>query len=271
MAEKLNFYPINLFKIFTNKHTVTNKHTAMSEFQTNTEQNIQTTNLSNDKLNYDIDFTLKVKLIFFLLVKSHIYSCFGRKIDSNFLNSLDDINESNDKLISYITKKMKPLISPTTSDEDKDNIIKKTNEEVSFLTDYLFGSLTEKSNEDNLIDMLKYYFLVNDQDLSHPFIPQESVQKLSSNVKFVVSKILLSDTQLLHDSKSQKKREELYEIINDNIKTLDNLLEYAIFQARYSQFSSIGYMCNMTYSDNDPYDVFNKEPEIDKLLRTYLD
>lgn len=66
----------------------------MSEFQTITEQNIQTTNLSNDKLSYDINFALKVKLIFFLLSKSHIYSEFGKKINSNFLNNLDDINES---------------------------------------------------------------------------------------------------------------------------------------------------------------------------------
>ena len=60
-------------------------------------------------------------------------------------------------------------------------------------------------------------------------------------------------------------------LINDNVKTLDELLEFAIFQANYSQFSSIGYMCNMKYSDNDPYHVFNKEIEIDKILKLYLE
>lgn len=181
----------------------------------------------------------------------------------------------NETLKKYIAKKIASYISSAISEEEKNTIIQESNEEASFLMNYLFGTLNEnletKLDEEKLIDMFKYYFLINDQDFNHPFIPQESVQKLSPNVKFVISNILLFHTQLLHDSKNQKKSDELYEIINDKIKTLDELLEYAIFQARYSQFSSIGYMCNMTYSDNGPYDVFNKESYIDKLLRTHLD
>jgi hypothetical protein len=117
----------------------------------------------------------------------------------------------------------------------------------------------------------KNNFLINDQDFNHPFVPYDAIQKLSPNVKFVIKQILLSHTQLLHDTKNCISSDKMSDIISDNIKTLDELLEYAIFQAKYGQFSSIGYMCHMSYLDNDPYDVFDKDTETDKLLRTYLD
>jgi hypothetical protein len=125
---------------------------------------------------------------------------------------------------------------------------------------------TIKINENILLNIFENYFLVDDQDFNHSFVPYDAIQKLSPNVNFVIRQNLLSHTQLLHDMKNRVSND----IISNNIKTLDELLEYAIFQAKYSQFSSIGHMCHMSYLDNDPYDVFNKDTETDQILRLYL-
>ena len=228
----------------------------MTELNTNTE-------LINSLYKYKIDLVLKIKLIFFILIKSHIYSDFSEKLNFNFINSLHDIHKTNDNLKKYILK---------THLEKKDSVKEQSDKGIELLTSVLFDDITtneiNKNHEQLIINILIENFLSYDHDFNHPFIPDIAIQNLSPNVKFIVTQFLLSHTQLLHD-KTKSYNKSILMLINDNVKTLDELLEFAIFQANYSQFSSIGYMCNMKYSDNDPYDVFNKKSDIDKIVKEY--
>ena len=228
----------------------------------------------------------KNKLIFFLLIKSHVYSIIGNKKDLSFLSEPSDINHSNVKLKTYLFNIFKPstlLMQNSVSDDDskqkliRDNLIKETNQKVNKFINCLFIPTQEQTDttqeqtdtttcdEACCVEILRD-FICDDCDFIHPFISFESVSKIiSPNVKSIIIQQLLYRTQLLHD-RSNKKCDD---ITFEKIRTLDELLEYAIFQAKYGQFSEIGYMMSMTYLDENPYEVFNKPTILDEILVKY--
>ena len=217
----------------------------------------------------------KIKLVFFCFVNAHIYSMLGKKLNRDFLLTPNDITTTNEKLTKFVYDRLKPFISRSDKEKMSEEELNKVNEDTDrnvknillLLTDSNFCELME---DYELIKTLMYSFFSYDQDFSHPFVlVNGDFDKLSNNTKKSISTILQYHMQLIHDEKTSKYHDSLFDRFTFHIKTINELLEFALFTAKYSQFSSIGYFINMKYTDDTPLDVFNKNTVIDQIIESY--
>lgn len=217
----------------------------------------------------------KIKLVFFSFVNAHIYSMLGKKLNRDFLLTPNDITTTNEKLKNFIYDRLKPFMWRSDKEKMSEEELNKVNEDTDrdvknillLLTDSNFCELME---DNVLVKILMNKFFSYDQDFSHPFVlVNDDFNKLSNNTKKSISIFLQDHMQLIHDNKPREYSDFLFDKCVENIQTINELLEFALFTAKYSQFSSIGYFINMKYADENPLDVFDKKTLIDQIIESY--
>lgn len=198
-------------------------------------------------------FKFKVKLICHLLSNSHVYSFMGCKLTN--LYSLEDDIDNIDNLKLCVFKIFKNIIYRND---------KYTDEKLNIIVDeYIKSIFIDNENTPKLLfDVFGKY----DMDFSHPLIPVHIIKKLSPKVKNTISKILLSHTDIIQDIKPKINKLYQYDLISDSLFNLDELFEYSLFAAKYSQYSGIGYLAQMKYDNSEPLSVFDKQLEFEIFI-----
>lgn len=217
----------------------------------------------------------KIKFIFFCFVHAHGYSIRGNKLDRDFLLTLNDICTTNENLKKFIYDQFNPFLSEQELAIIGDYSTSKINENTEFTVYNVILLLTDLNfcefiDEKVLVKLLINSFFNYYQDFSHPFVGiNDDFNKLSHNVKKGISIILQDHIELLHNDKPQNYEKSQYDKFIEFIQTIDELLEFSLFIAKYGKLSSIGYFINMKYKNNNPLDIFNKKTLIDEIIESY--